>query len=148
MCWLLVVLVITGLLHNMFAIDGECDIKKIVAYQTVVEMHAITVFLLLDVDVFSDVLLFTLPGHCWISTISFIVVDIIARRYHTRNIEHLYGIMAMSPIVVKIIFIVIFVLGSLPGTTLYSMEFIIQIHSSGNPFGFLIFILLQLIVAV
>lgn len=45
-------------------LDTESDIKKIVAYQTVIEMHAFVVFVSLDVDAFADFVMFALVAHC------------------------------------------------------------------------------------
>lgn len=45
------------------SIDTENDIKKIVAYQTVVEMHVLFAFITLDADAFFDMIVYTIPGH-------------------------------------------------------------------------------------
>nr|ADN85877.1 NADH-ubiquinone oxidoreductase subunit 4 [Nyctotherus ovalis] len=86
-CWPIFLLILYGFRDAMFRIDTECDIKRIVAYQTVVEMHLVAGLVMLNCDVFIDVIIFILGGHCWLSTASFIFVEIISRRYHTRNLE-------------------------------------------------------------
>lgn len=52
-----------GTLDAALKIDTETDIKKIVAYQTVVEMHVLFSFITLDVDAFFDIILFILAAH-------------------------------------------------------------------------------------
>jgi NADH-quinone oxidoreductase subunit M len=146
--WILFILVLLGFFDAMFRIDSESDIKKIVAFQTVVEMHSITAFMLLDPITFITLVLYILNVHCWISTINFIIVDIIARRYHTRNIERLYGIFARSPQVTKFIFFLTFIAGAIPGTSVFSLELLLQIQATLNPFGFILFVCSQFLVAV
>lgn len=70
------------------------------------------------------------------------------KRYHTRNVENLYGIFAESPRLVKLIFLIVFIFSSLPGTLIYSIEFYIQIASTTLPFNLIFFILVQFFVVV
>jgi len=146
--WILFMVLMVGFFDAMFRIDGECDIKKIVAYQTVVEMHVLVGFMLLDPSTYIALCIFLLNVHCWISTAGFIIVDIIARRYHTRNIERLYGIFAKSPQITKLIFLIVFIIGSLPGTSIFSIELLISVYINAHPFGLFLFIGTQLIIPV
>ena len=142
--WICAIFALIGLLDAALKIDTESDIKKIVAYQTVVEMHAQVMYICLDFESFIDVVIFIFIGHCWLSTISFIIVDIIAKRYHTRNIEYLYGILAESPRITKVIFLIIFIYSSIPGTLIFSIEYYAQLFSSTNIFNIILFIVIQL----
>ena len=76
------------------------------------------------------------------------LVDIVARRYHTRNLEHLYGILSESPRIVKFIFFITFIYTSIPGTGVFSVEFLIQVLGSGLPLNFVLFFGAQFILAV
>jgi NADH:ubiquinone oxidoreductase subunit 4 (subunit M) len=146
--WMCAVLSLVGLLDAAFKVDTESDIKKIVAYQTVAEMHILVLYVSLDVDAFIDAVMFIFSAHCWISTISFIIVDMISKRYHTRNVEHLYGILAESPRIIKFIFLVVFIFASVPGTMVYSIEFYIQIQGATSPFNAVLFIFVQCFLVV
>ena len=53
-----------GFFDALLKTDSETDIKKLVAYQTVTEMHAFTVYLFADFDTFADFIFFALPIHC------------------------------------------------------------------------------------
>ncbi len=82
------------------------------------------------------------------SVLSFILVDIIAKRYHSRNLEHLYGIFSGSPIIVKVIYLSVFVFSSLPGTSIFSVELYVQIAGSTSLFNFIVFIFFQFALVV
>jgi hypothetical protein len=43
---------------------SELDIKKIVAYQTVAEMHLLFCYTILDFELFIEFLWLFLPAHC------------------------------------------------------------------------------------
>lgn len=137
--WLIFITIAIGFVDALLRIDSECDIKKIVAYQTVIEMHVAAGFIILDSTIYTEAVLYMLNTHCWISALQFILVDFITKRYHTRNIEHLYGIFALSPNIIKILFIIIFVFGAIPGTAMFAVEFMMQIYITGHPFGFILF---------
>lgn len=70
------------------------------------------------------------------------------KRYHTRNIENLYGIFAESPRLIKLLFLIIFIFGSIPGTLIYSVEFYVQLASTTLPFNLVFFLLVQFFVVV
>jgi len=53
-----------GFFDALFRIDTECDIKKIVAFQTVVEMHVLVGFILLNPEQFIALCIFVLNTHC------------------------------------------------------------------------------------
>lgn len=57
-------LLILGVIDAIFKCEGEMDIKKIVAYQTVVEMQILTMYLFTDFSCFCDFILYYLPTHC------------------------------------------------------------------------------------
>lgn len=143
--WILFVIILVGLFNALFKIDSESDIKRIVAYQTIVEIHISVAFALLDPITFLSLISYLLVTHAWISTLSFIIVDFISKRYHTRNIEHLYGILASSPNLIKLLFIIVFIFGALPGTMAFSLEVLVQVLISSQPFGILLIILVQFI---
>lgn len=146
--WLPAVFCFIGAVDAALKMDTESDIKKLVALQTVAEMQLLIGFVALDHIAFMDFIIFVLPMHCWISTIGFILVDLIMKRYHTRNLEHLYGVFAESPRLVKLIFFIVFILGSIPGTGAYSVEFLVQIFSSTLMFNTVFFMILQFFVVI
>ena len=143
--WICVCLCVYGLFSALFQIDVELDLKKIVALLTVVEMHIFCIFLFIDASLFADFITLALTTHCWLSSLQFILVDIITRRYASRNIEHLYGIVSGSPLIVKCVFIVVFIFGSIPGTNVFMVEMCMQLYASLVFCGFILVFCLQFI---
>ena len=128
--WICICVCVYGLFSALFQIDIEVDLKKIVALLTVVEMHIFCIYLFIDVALFSDFIVLALTTHCWISSLQFILVDIITRRYYSRNLEHLYGIVSGSPLIVKCIFVVVFIFGSIPGTNVFMIELCMELYAA------------------
>ncbi len=146
--WIFAAIALFGFMDAILKVDSEADIKKIVAYQTVAEMHVLVVYVSLDYSAFINFVYFMFPTHCWLSTISFILVDIISKRYHSRNLEHLYGIFYGSPLLVKFVYLTVFIFGSIPGSAVFTVEFFVQIAGSTSMFNVILFIFLQLCLVV
>lgn len=146
--WLCICLCLFGLFSALLQVDIEVDLKKIVALLTVVEMHIFCIFLFIDTALFTDFLALAVATHCWVSSLQFILVDIISRRYYSRNLEHLYGIMSGSPLLVKLIFVIIFIFGSIPGTNVFMIELCMQIYASLIFCGFVLVFCLQFLSVV
>lgn len=72
----------------------------------------------------------------------------LARRYGTRNVEQLYGVLHTAPRIVSVIFFCVFILQSVPGTAAYCMEFFILMSGMTAPLGVIVFFCLQLVLAV
>ncbi len=53
-----------GFLDAAFKMEAESDIKKIVAYQTVAEMHVLVLYASLDYSAFVDFIYYMFPTHC------------------------------------------------------------------------------------
>jgi NADH-quinone oxidoreductase subunit M len=69
-------------------------------------------------------ILFT-ATHAFLSAMMFFLVDCIYRRYHTRSIVEINGILNFTPnLAINVIFMTIFFAG-LPGTLKYVVEFYI-----------------------
>ncbi len=143
--WFLCFFLCIGFIDSLVRMDLELDLKKIVAYQTVAEMHLLLIFLSFDFELFSMIFFFFIPGHCWISTLNFILVDMIARRYGTRNICDLYGIGSESPLLSKLILYCVFIFGTIPGTLIFSVECYIGLFSSYSLLSVLLFFAMQFI---
>lgn len=104
---------------------GQSDLKKLVAYCTIQEMNLIF-FLFLLGDSSANIIgaLFTIT-HAFLSILMFFLVDCIYRRYHSRSIFVVQGILTSAPnLGTAIIFMIIFFSG-LPGTLKFICEFYI-----------------------
>ena len=102
---------------------GQTDLKKIAAYGTIQEMNLIYMGLTLG-DLFSlfFVILFVLT-HAFLSAFMFFMVDCVYRRFHTRSVVNINGILSICPnLAISIIFMLLCFSG-LPGTIKFTVEF-------------------------
>lgn len=104
---------------------GQTDLKKLVAYGTIQEMNLIfLVFLWGDSYSIVGGILFCFT-HAFLSTLMFYLVDCIQRRYHSRSVVEISGILNITPnLGVSILFMCIFFSG-VPGTLKFVSEFYI-----------------------
>lgn len=114
-----------GVIDSSLKMWGQTDLKKLVAYGTVQEMNIIfLVFCWGDLNCINIGILFT-ATHAFLSAMMFFLVDCIYRRYHTRSIVEINGILNFTPnLAISVIFMTIFFAG-LPGTLKYVVEFYI-----------------------
>lgn len=117
------VFVIMGVVDASLKMWGQLDLKKLVAYGTVQEMNLIYIsFLWGDSNLFIGGILFCVT-HAFLSALMFYLVDCIQRRYNTRIISELSGILHTTPnLGVSILFMQVFYSG-LPGTLKFLSEF-------------------------
>lgn len=104
---------------------GQTDLKKLVAYGTIQEMNLIfLVFLWGDSYSIVGGIIFCFT-HAFLSTLMFFLVDCIQRRFHSRSVVELSGILNVTPnLGVSILFMCIFFSG-IPGTLKFVSEFYI-----------------------
>ena len=116
---------IMGVIDASLKMWGQLDLKKLVAYGTVQEMNLIYIaFLWGDSGSFIGGVLFCIT-HAFLSSLMFFLVDCIQRRYKTRIISEITGILHTTPnLGISIIFMQIFYSG-LPGTLKFLSEFYI-----------------------
>lgn len=116
---------ILGVLDSSLKMWGQTDLKKLVAYGTIQEMNLIyLVFTWGDSKAIVAGILFTVV-HAFLSALMFFIVDCIYRRYLSRSIIEINGILNITPnLGLSIIFMLIFFAG-LPGTIKFIVEFYI-----------------------
>ena len=116
---------IFGVIDSSLKMWGQTDIKKLVAYGTVQEMNLIfLVFCWGDINCVNAGILFS-ATHAFLSSLMFFLVDCLYRRYHTRSLVEINGILHFTPnLAISIILMTIFFAG-LPGTLKYVVEFYI-----------------------
>ena len=119
------VICLFGVIDSSLKMWGQTDLKKLVAYGTIQEMNLIyLVFCWGDINCINVGVLF-IATHAFLSSIMFFLVDCIYRRYHTRSIVEINGILQFTPnLAIYIIIMTVFFSG-LPGTLKYIVEFYI-----------------------
>ncbi len=115
---------LVGLIDSTFKMFYQIDIKKLIAYSTVVEMH----WLLICIINGNNILLLSgfgmLISHAILSTNSFLIVDSISRRFKTRLITEISGLNFLCPklFIICLVNIVIFL--GFPGSLFFISEFV------------------------
>ena len=115
-------IVTLGILDSSFKMWGQTDLKKLVAYGTVQEMNII--FLSFCYGDSLAVLggIFFCITHAFLSTLFFFIVDCIYRRYKTRLVAELQGLLHINPILGASIFLSCVFYSGLPGTLKFLCE--------------------------
>ena len=114
-----------GIIDSSLKMWGQTDLKKLVAYGTIQEMNLIyLVFCWGDINCINIGILFV-ATHAFLSAMMFFLVDCIYRRYHTRSIIEINGILHFTPNLALFILGMIVFFAGLPGTLKYTVEFYI-----------------------
>lgn len=104
---------------------GQSDLKKLVAYCTIQEMNLILLMLLLgDSGIAICAIVFS-AAHAFLSSLMFFIVDCIYRRFHSRSVYSIQGLLHVTPNLGIIIILMCVLYSGLPGTIKFSCEFFI-----------------------
>ena len=118
---------VLGILDSSLKMWGQTDLKKLVAYGTIQEMGLIYLAFCWGDGVAILGGIFFCITHAFLSSLLFYLVDCIQRRYNTRSVVEISGILHTTPnLGISIIVAVIFYAG-LPGTLKFTSEFYIFI---------------------
>lgn len=122
---LFILVTLLGVFDSSLKMWGQTDIKKLVAYGTIQEMNLIyLVFCWGDSSIIIAGIIFT-ATHAFLSCLMFYLVDCVYRRFHTRSLVEINGILHITPnLGISILIMTIFFAG-LPGTIKFISEFYI-----------------------
>lgn len=116
---------IMGVVDSSLKMWGQTDLKKLVAYGTIQEMNLIYLtFCWGDSYAILGGIIFTIT-HALLSTLMFFIVDCIYRRFHTRSIVEVNGILHVTPNLAVCILAMLICFSGLPGTIKFISEFYI-----------------------
>lgn len=120
---LFIVICMFGVIDSSLKMWGQTDLKKLVAYGTIQEMNLIyLVFCWGDSMAIIIGIIFS-ATHAFLSALMFFLVDCIYRRFHTRSLVEINGILQLTPnLGISILLMCIFFAG-LPGTIKFISEF-------------------------
>lgn len=111
-----------GIIDASMKMWGQTDLKKLVAYATIQEMGLVYITMCFgDTTAMVGGFVFSVT-HALLSSIFFFLVDTISRRFYTRNIVEINGILHLAPnLGIAILLSCIFYSG-LPGTLKFISE--------------------------
>lgn len=113
-----------GIVDAVFKLFYQIDLKKLVAYSTVVEMHWLTICVLNGQNALILSGFCMLISHALLSTNSFLLVDAINRRFKTRLITEISGINFLCPKLFLVILLNSLVFLGFPGSIFFIAEFL------------------------
>lgn len=118
-------LILIGVLDSSMKMWGQTDIKKLVAYGTIQEMNIIYLALCWG-DNYSVVggIIFCITHGC-LSSLMFYLVDCVQRRYNSRSVTEVSGVLQTTPSLAVSIIIMCILYSGLPGTLKFTSEFYI-----------------------
>ena len=113
---------VLGIIDAVFKLFYQIDLKKLVAYSTVVEMHWLTICVISGQSNLMLASFAMLISHALISTNSFLLVDAIARRFKTRLITEISGLNYICPKLFLLVLLNILVFLGFPGSIFFISE--------------------------
>lgn len=111
-----------GLTDAVFKLFYQIDLKKLVAYSTVVEMHWLTICIISGQSSLMLASFCMLISHALLSTNSFLLVDSIGRRFKTRLITEINGVNFLCPKLFLVSLINLLVFLGFPGSIMFVAE--------------------------
>ena len=116
-------LIVLGFLDSSFKFWTQSDVKKLVAYCTIQEMNLIMlIFIFGNTKLINTGILFVIT-HALLSGLMFYVVDCIYRRFGSRSVVEVHGILNTCPNLACIIILMQLCFVGLPGTVKFLVEF-------------------------
>ena len=111
-----------GLSDAVCKLFYQIDLKKLVAYSTVVEMHWLTITLLNGQTGLFLAGFCMLISHALLSTNAFLLVDSINRRFKTRLITEISGINFLTPKLFLVVLVNLLLFLGFPGSLFFIAE--------------------------
>jgi NADH-quinone oxidoreductase subunit M len=111
-----------GIVDAVFKLFYQVDLKKLVAYSTVVEMHWLTICIISGHSPLMLASFCMLISHALLSTNSFLLVDAIGRRFKTRLVTEINGVNFLCPKLFLVSLINLLVFLGFPGSIMFVTE--------------------------
>lgn len=111
-----------GMVDSVFKMYYQLDVKKLIAYATVAEMHWLLICIISGQSILWLAGFSMLISHAIISTNSFLLVDSMTRRFKTRLINELHGINFLTPKLFLLTLINCIVFLGFPGSLFFLSE--------------------------
>jgi NADH:ubiquinone oxidoreductase subunit 4 (subunit M) len=111
-----------GVIDASLKLFYQIDLKKLVAYSTVVEMHWLTICVISGQSALMLASFCMLISHALLSTNSFLLVDAIGRRFKTRLITEINGINFLCPKLFMLSLVNLLIFLGFPGSIMFVAE--------------------------
>nr|YP_011027893.1 NADH dehydrogenase subunit 4 [Euplotes vannus]UPM52103.1 NADH dehydrogenase subunit 4 [Euplotes vannus] len=138
--WFVYPILLIGFLDASSKIYYQLDLKKLIAYSTVIEMHWL-LFAVLNGSSFFWLAGFAMMiSHALVSANFFLLIDSVTRRFKTRLISEVSGIFYVTPNLYFLILVMLIVFLGFPGSLLFVAEFLFFSALLEFSFGFFLLI--------
>lgn len=118
-----IVICMFGVIDSSLKMWGQTDLKKLVAYGTIQEMNLIFLVFCWGDSIATIIGIIFSATHAFLSALMFFIVDCIYRRFHTRSLVEINGLLHITPnLAISILTMCVFFAG-LPGTIKFISEF-------------------------
>lgn len=111
-----------GIIDAVFKLFYQIDLKKLVAYSTVIEMHWLTICIVSGQSALMLASFSMLISHALLSTNSFFLVDAVNRRFKTRLITEINGLNFLCPKLFLVSLVNTLVFLGFPGSIMFVSE--------------------------
>lgn len=136
-------LIFIGIIDSISKVYYQIDLKKLIAYATVIEMHWLLLIILHGQSVLWLTVFYMLISHALISSNFFLLVDAVTRRFKTRLLTELSGLMWLTPHLYLLILILLITFLGFPGSIFFLAEiYFFLFFSDINLFWTLLLLLL------
>lgn len=115
---------IIGLLDSSLKLFYQIDLKKVIAYSTVVEMHWLLIALVSGINIFWIPAAAMLLSHAILSSSLFLSIDYVTRRFKTRLTTEISGIYYFIPDLYLLTLVILIIFLGFPGTLFFLAEFL------------------------
>lgn len=113
-----------GIIDAIFKLFYQIDLKKLIAYSTVIEMHWLTICVISGQSILMLTSFCMLISHAFLSSNSFLLVDAINRRFKTRLITEINGINFLTPKLFLLSLLNCLIFLGFPGSIFFIAEFL------------------------
>jgi len=113
---------VMGIADSSIKMWHQTDVKKLIAYTTVQEMNMLVLPLFWATDASELVVSLFIVTHCLLSTLLFFTVDILTKRFHTRTVTNITGVIQVMPIFGVCMIITLLLFSGLPFTIKFFIE--------------------------
>ena len=118
-----VVISIMGVIDASIKMFSQTDLKKLVAFCTVQEMNLIYLLLCWGDSVSIVIAILFSVTHAYLSAVMFFLVDCVQRRYNSRSVSCISGILHTTPNLAINLLIMCIIYSGIPGTMKFICEF-------------------------
>ena len=117
-----IIFIMMGVIDSSIKMWHQIDVKKLIAYTTVQEMNILFLPLFWNNDSTELLVSLFIITHCLLSTLLFFSVDILIKRFHTRTVTNIQGIIQVMPIFGMCMLITLLLFTGLPFTIKFFLE--------------------------